>query len=153
MSIRLKMRPVWRWVLLVILIAFIVKLTVYDTLRLAWFAHRIAGADHIVATNWVASVSVTITGDDTKKVVQAISSAGSGRPPFGMDWANIYDVNTKFYRGAKVLGEIEMDGGGLFLIHYHEPPFRENTGVLHDLVYKPVSEAARKAEERRFESQ
>src|ERR1051325_1102906 len=143
MSSRPKIRAVWPWVISVLLAVLLIKLTVYDSLRLAWFAHRIAGADRIVATNWVASVSVTITGDDTKKVVQAISLAGSGRPPFGTDWANIYTVNAKFYRGAKVLGEIEMDGGGLFLIHYQEPAFRERTGLLHDLVYKPVSEAVR----------
>jgi hypothetical protein len=147
------MRAVWPWATLVILAAFILKLTVYDTLRLAWFAHRIAGADHIVATNWVISMGVTITGDDTKKVVRAISSAGSGRPSFGTDWANIYDVNAKFYRGMKVLGEIEMDGDGLFLIHYHKPPFREGTRMLHDLVYKPIQEAAHEAETRKLESQ
>jgi hypothetical protein len=149
MSTRPKMRVVWTWVTLVILAAFIIKFTVYDTLRLAWFSHRIAGTDRIVATNWVNSVSMTITGDDTKKVVRAISSAGSGRPPLGTDWANVYDVNVAFYRGTTVLGKIEMDGGGLFLIHYHRPPFREGTRLLHDLVYKPLSEAARK----KFENQ
>src|SRR5689334_12518661 len=118
MSTRPKKRAVWPLAILVILAAFIVKFTVYDTLRLAWFAHRIAGVDRIVATNWVVSVSVTVTGDDTRKVVRAISSAGSGRPPWGTDWANVYDVNAKFYKGSKVLGEIEMDGDGLFLIHY-----------------------------------
>jgi hypothetical protein len=42
---------------------------------------------------------------------------------------------------------------GLFLIHYHKPPFREGTGLLDDLVCKPVSKAAHETEERRFESQ
>ena len=144
MSTRPKIRALWSWVILALLATLLIKFTVYDSLRLAWFVHRIAGADRIVATNWVGSVSVTVTGDDTKKVVQAISSAGSGRPPFGTDWRNVYNVNAKFYRGPKVLGEIEMDGGGLFLIHYHRPPFRESTGLLHDLLYKPLSEAARK---------
>jgi len=139
--------------IVVVLVVLLIKVTVYDSLRLAWFAHRIAGADRIVATNWLSSVSLTITEDETKRVVQAISSAGSGRPPFGRDWANVYEVNAKFCRGAKVLGEIEMDGGGLFLIHYHRPPFRESTGLLHDLVYKPISAAARAAEMKRFERQ
>jgi hypothetical protein len=125
----------------------------YDSLRLSWFSHRIAGTDRIVATNWVNSVSLTLTGDDARKVVRAISSAGSGRPPSGMDWANMYTVNAKLYRGTRLLGEIEMDGGGLFLIHYHKPPFQEGAGLLHDLIYKPLSEAAHKAEETRLESQ
>jgi hypothetical protein len=137
----------------VVLVAVvIIKFTLYDSLRLAWFARRIAGADRIVATNWEASVSMTITGDDAKKVVRAISSAGSGRPPLGMDWANIYGVNARFYRGTEVLGEIEMDGGGLFLIHYHEPPFRDDTGVLLRVLYKPLSELY-KAERMKSESQ
>jgi hypothetical protein len=139
--------------ILVFVAALFIKFTVYDALRLAWFAHRIAESDRIVATNWLSAVSLTITGDETKKVVRAISSAGSGRPPFGTDWANIYDVNAKFCRGTKVLGEIEMDGGGLFLIYYHRPPFRESTGLLHELVYKPISDAARTAEMKKFESQ
>ena len=138
--------------ILMVLVVLLIEFTVYDSLRLAWFAHRIAGADRIVATNWLSSVSLTITGDETKKVVRAISSAGSGRPPLGRDWANVYEVNAKFCRGMKVLGEIEMDGGGLFL-HYHRPPFRESTGLLHDLVYKPISEAARAAEMKKSETQ
>jgi hypothetical protein len=146
------MRAVWPWAILVIFVALLIKFTAYDSLRLAWFAHRIAGADRIVATNWEASVSLTITGDDAKKVIQAISSAGSGRPPFGMDWANIYGVNARFYRGAEALGEIEMDGDGLFLIHYHEPPFRDGTGVLRGVVYKPLSDAY-KAERMKSENQ
>ena len=149
MTTRTRTRALWSWALLVLLAVLLIKFTVYDSLRLAWFAHRIAGADRIVATNWLESVSMTLTGDDTKKIVQAISSAGSGRPPFGTDWANIYSVNARFYRGTKVMGEIERDGAGLFLIHYHKPPFRERSGLLHDLIYKPISEAAHK----KFESQ
>src|SRR6266481_6013565 len=113
MRTRSKIRAAWLWASLVVLAALLIKFTAYDTLRLAWFAHRIAGTDRIVATNWLSSVSVTISTDDAKKVVRAVSSAGSGRPRFGMDWANVYEVNTKFYRGTKVLGEIQMDGGGL----------------------------------------
>jgi hypothetical protein len=126
----------------------------YDASRLAWFAHRIAGTDHIVGTRWMSSVSVTITGDDAKKVVAAISSAGSGRPPcWGMEWANSYGIKAKFYRGTKVLGEIVMDGGGLFLIHHHQPPFLDGTGLLHDLLCQPVIEAAHEAEMKKLESQ
>ena len=138
--------------ILVFVAALFIKFTVYDPFRLAWFAYRIAEADRIVATNWLRSVSLTITGDETKKVIKAISSAGSGRPPFGTDWANIYDVKARFYRGTKFLGELEMDCGDLFLIR-HRPPFRDRTGLLHDLVYKPISEAAGAAEVKKVESQ
>ena len=141
MSTRPKIRLVWSCAILVLVAVLVIKFTVYDSLRLTWFAHRIAGADRIVATNWAASVSVTITGDDATKVVRAISTAGSGRPPLGMDWANIYDVKARFYRGAEALGEVEMDGDGLFLIHYHKPPFRDSTGVLRGVVYKPLLDA------------
>jgi hypothetical protein len=144
MSIRPKNPAIWLFGILVV--ALCIKFTVYAPLRLAWFAHRIAATDRIIATNWLASASgVSIAGDDAKRVVRAISSAGSGTPPFGTDWANIYDVKVRFYRGATFLGEIEMDGAGLFLLH-HRPPFRDRTGLLHDLIYKPVSEAARTAE-------
>ena len=149
MSAPPKVRARWFLAVAVIFAAVLIKFTAYDTLRLAWFSHRIAGTDRIVATYWPSSVSVTITGDDVKKVVRVISSAGSGRPPFGTDWANIYDVNVRFYSGTKALGEIEIDSGGLFLIHYHRPPFRESSGLLVDLVHKPVLGTAHQAELKR----
>lgn len=160
MSAKSKSRMPPLVVVLVIVVVWAVVLPVprflfapYDALRLAWFAHRIAGTDRIVAKTRRDAVSMTLTGDDAKKAVRAISSASSGRPPSGTDWANIYDVNAQLYKGTQVLGEIEMDGSGLFLIHYHKPPFLEDTGVLHELLYKPLMEAAKEAERKRFESQ
>jgi len=76
MSIRRKPRRVLVAVsILVSVAALFIKFTAYDALRLAWFAHRIAESDHIVATNWMSAVSLTIMGEETKKVVRAISSA------------------------------------------------------------------------------
>ncbi len=47
----------------------------YDTARLAMFALRIDGADRVVATRPGSSVSLTLTGEDAKKITRAVSSA------------------------------------------------------------------------------
>jgi hypothetical protein len=112
----------------------------YDTTRLAKFAHRIADTDRIVGTYARSSVSLTLTGDDARKVVRAVSSAKSDRPPFGMKSSCSFFGKATFFRGTNVLDHIEMCGS-LFLIHYSEPPFRDDTGLLDTLVNTPLVKA------------
>jgi hypothetical protein len=63
----------------------------------------------------------------------------------------MYMVKATFFKGTNVLDDIETCGE-LFLIHHSEPPFREDTGLLHDLVYTPVSKAAQEAKMKELES-
>jgi hypothetical protein len=112
----------------------------YDAARLASFAHQIADTDRIVGTFRDSKVSPTITGDDVQKVVGAVASASSHRPPSGT-WQMIYDVKAVFYKGTNVLGDIEI-GEGIFLIDGSEEiPFQDSTGLLKDLVMIPAYKA------------
>ena len=124
----------------------------YDAARLAPVAHRIADADRIVGTYARSSVSVTVRGDDAKRIIRAVSSGSPARPSFGMDWACIYDVKATFFKGTNVLDDIEICSS-LFLLHHSKPPFRDDTGLLHDIVYAPVSKAAQEAEMKKIETQ
>ena|ERR1035438_3138867 len=123
----------------------------YDSARRAMFAHRIADTDRIVATYAGSSVSLTVTGDDAKKVVQAVSSATSDRPPFGMANACSFMAKATFFKGTNILDHIEICSS-LFLIHYSEPPFQDDSGLLDTVVCSPVSRAAMDAKMKELES-
>jgi hypothetical protein len=126
-------------------------LKLYDFFRLARFAHQIAQTDRIVTTRVRSSVSLTITGEAARKVVRAVSSAASHRPPFGMATSCSFMEKATFYRGTNVLGDIEICSS-LFLIRGAQPPFIENSGVLNATVCKPVRAAYNKEEEAKLES-
>jgi hypothetical protein len=90
-----------------------------DDRHLAKFAQKIVITDHVVASSWThypsrKKMSLSLTGENAKRVIQAVSSAGSGRPPLGMAWMNMYNYEATFYRGTNVLGEIMIDDGELF---------------------------------------
>jgi len=120
--------------------------------RLAKFAQKIATSDHVVGSRWITypsrkELSISLTGEDARRVVQAVSSASSGRPPSGMAWANMYFVTATFFKGTDVLGKIKIDGGALFRIdggEYRDTTFKRDGvgchGVLKDLVCAPLLE-------------
>jgi len=93
---------------------------------------------------------VTLTGDDLKRVFQAVSSAGSARPPSGLDWAATYAVKATFLQGTQALGHIQMCGS-LFLPDGSKPPFRDESGILKSLVDTPASKAFADAERQKLE--
>lgn len=115
----------------------------YDATRLDVFVHRITGADRIVGIFMHSSGSVTIAGDDVQKVVQAVASSSSARPPAGTAWTCLYDVKAMFFKGTNLLGDVELCGP-MFLYDGSEPPFRDYTGVLDALVNAPISKAREK---------
>jgi hypothetical protein len=127
----------------------------YDNWRLARFTDRITVADHIVATHLLsgrhdrASFSVTLTGSDVGRVVEAVSSARTARPPWGLDYAASYGVLVTFLRGTEPLGNIGI-GGSLFILERNGVPFRDDSGVLDELIGRPVSDGFHAAEMNRL---
>jgi hypothetical protein len=115
----------------------------YDAARLARFAHRIADTDRIVGTWEHSPVHLTLTGDDARKVVRAVSSAASARLP-NAELACMYSAKAIFYRGTNVLGHIEMCNS-LFLLKFSQPPFVDSSGLLDTAIYTPVLEALRQS--------
>jgi hypothetical protein len=153
MSAKPKFRLIFLLPVLVVLVVVLAKPTLglYDSLRLARFAHRIADTDRIVTTFARSSVSLTITGDDAKKVVRAVSSASSDRPPFGMASSCSFMARATFFRGTNVLDDIEICSS-LFLIHETEPPFRDDSKLLDTAVYQPIAAAFEKEQEAKYQS-
>jgi hypothetical protein len=145
MSYRIKFRLVLLVLLLITVSLCVGSLSIngiklkYDAARLSIFAHRIAGADRVVGTRSGSSVSLTYRGDDTQKIVRAVSSAVSLRMP-NKEFAVAYIESATFYKGTNVLGRIRM-AGSLFLVgETYGPPF--GSRLLEITVSTPLEEAA-----------
>ena len=134
-----------------------------DDRHLAKFAKEIASADRIVAIQSTLSmhhapelISLTLTGQDAKRVIQAVSSGRADRQRY----SNEYMRAAKFFSGKNVLGEIRIDGGELFMAdgrQYRGASFRPNgdggTGALNDLICTPLEKMVEEAEIKAIESQ
>ena len=121
-----------------------------DDLHLAKFVQKIAATDRIVATKQTYSshkmMSLSLSGEDARRVVQAISSARANRslvmvqsPPEVM-----------FFHGTNVLAEI-IAGSTLFSADGRH--YKDSSGVLDRLVYTPLSKMIYKEEMKGVESQ
>jgi hypothetical protein len=116
----------------------------HDSTRLASFVHQIEGADRIVGTFRDSKIGVTLTGDDVQKLVRAVASASSHRPPTGTSWQMIYDVNAVFYKGTNTLGDIEIGQKFFLLNDSGDIPFEDKSGTLKDLIMVPAYNAWKK---------
>jgi hypothetical protein len=127
--------------------------------RFATFAQKIAVTDHIIVSMWThypsaKEMSLSLTGDDAKRVVKAVSSGRADRRVYKNEWL----VTVKFLAGTNVLGEINVDSH-LFRadgVQYQDgtylPEHKEDNGVLTDLVYRPIMDAVEKAETKELET-
>ncbi len=175
MSVKSKF-PIWPVLFCVVFISILAAVGLFDPVvrplqvkmddrHLAKFAQKIAATDRVVASRWMLYpsrklMSLSLTGKDAKRVVQAVSSAKSGRPPFGSAWKNMYNYTATFYRGTNVLGVIIIDDGELFKTdgrEYRDVSFKLNSnrgsGVLSDLVCSPLGKIVHEAEIKELESQ
>lgn len=101
-------------------------------------ARRIANADSIVVTISHSPVSIPITGEDVKRVIQAVSFAKRERPPWGMTDSCIYDVKVTFFSGTNPVGKI-VSCTSLFMVNGKK--YRDDTGVLGAVAVAPICEA------------
>jgi HAMP domain-containing protein len=102
------------------------------------FTRRIANVDRVVATMSKSPVSIAITGEDAKLLVQAVSSAKRERPPWGMGDACIYEVRLAFLEGTNGLGDL-LSCGHLFIVSGKK--YRDDTGLLGTLAVTPIHNA------------
>jgi hypothetical protein len=75
-------------------------------------AHLIASADHIIITNRFADLetryrgfSLTISGDEARRIVRAISSSQHCGPT-----DSLFDWDLQFYREAQFLADVHLQG-------------------------------------------
>ena len=111
----------------------------YDAARLKLLAHRIANADRVVGSRRESKITLILTGSDARTVVQAVSSASSRRPPWGLASSCSFTTRVTFYRGADVLDHISICSSE-FVIHYGQP-YEDDTGALDRLIELPLYKA------------
>jgi hypothetical protein len=94
-----------------VLVIGVIVAYVFVSYPLPRFARRIAAADHVFASMKHGAVSVTITGEDAKKVSDGC----------------IYDVKITFFKGSEALGDI-LSCTRLFIVSGKK--YRDETGLL-----------------------
>ena len=131
-----------------------------DDFRLAKFVQKIATTDHIVASKWTLypsrkEMSLSLTGEDAKRVVQAVSSNKANRT---LDMSQS-PARVSFFQGTNVLGEILTDGelfsadGKRYLDVSFKPGFGGDRGVLDHLIATPLYKMVHEAEMKELETQ
>ena len=110
----------------------------YDCWRLARFASRVNGSDRMLVIR--GSASTEIGEGDTKRVIRALASAASIRPPvFAMIPAE-WSIKASFMRGTNVMGDIDTCGNA-FRLQGSGAPFEDGTGVLYPVALEPAARA------------
>jgi len=89
-----------------------------------------------------------MTGEDAKRIVQAVSSAKADRKRY----KNMYLIRTTFFSGTNIVGEIRMDDAYLFMADGRQ--YRDATcsrerhpynGALSELITAPLARLAHEA--------
>jgi len=111
----------------------------YDAARLKMLARRIADADRVVGSQYDSKTTLTLTGSEARIIVQAVSSAVSRRPPWGLASSCSFIPRVTFYKGAKVLDYVSICGSE-FVIHGGQP-YQDDTGALDKLIAEPLDKA------------
>jgi hypothetical protein len=102
---------------------------------LAIFTRRISDADRAVVTMTHDSpVSITITGQNLRRVVGMISSAHRDRKRYDCTVL----ANVEFFKDSEMLGQMRMCPQ---LMWIGRKQYRDDTTLLESLVAKPLMEA------------
>ena len=86
-------------------------------------AQRLAGADRVIVTNTSDGLGITVTGEQVKKVVEAIATAKKESPVV----TAAVGLSLEFYKGVEHLGTV-IAAYEVFVVD-HEP-YRDTTGTL-----------------------
>jgi hypothetical protein len=113
------------------------------------FAYHVASTDHIVVTNRptgqqasprVANYSLTITGQEMQKIVQAIISLQTSINNHLPDIPASYKWQIQFYRGDALLGTLDLSDDSVLDDgwEYHAPR------ILRELYHRATKESVKK---------
>lgn len=101
-------------------------------------AHRLKGADRVIVTNTAEGLSISITGEEVDKIVQAIATAKKESPL--IDAA--VGLRLDFYKGAEHLGTVII-AAQVFWVG--KTPFSDTTEMLNGLYRRLREETDLKA--------
>lgn len=86
-------------------------------------AQRLAGADRVVVTNTSEGLSISVTGADVSKIVQAIASGRKESPLVSA----ALGLTLEFYKGAAHLGTVNTS---YTVFWVGNKPYSDTTGTL-----------------------
>jgi hypothetical protein len=130
------MRPKTKIIVGLVLVAAIASAVYVRFSPLAAFARRISDADHAVVTMTPnPPVSITITGQDLKRVVSMVSSAHRDTKQYDCSVL----ANVEFFKDNEMLGKMRMCPQ---LMWIGRGQYRDDTTLLESLVVKPLMEAS-----------
>jgi uncharacterized lipoprotein YajG len=86
-------------------------------------AQRLKGTDRVVVTNTIERLSISVTGADADKIVQAIATAKKESPLIEA----AAGLTLEFYKGAEQLGTVAT---GYEIFSIDGKPYRDTTGTL-----------------------
>src|SRR2546430_4031991 len=75
--------------------------------RASGFLPQLAGADHVIVSDWVIGSRLVLTGPDAEGLIRAISLAEG--PPSELHLATT--CSAEFYRKTNLLASIHFEGG------------------------------------------
>jgi len=114
----------------------------FDANALAKFARKIAPADRIIVSHGRSPVTLTITGQDVKQVIVAVSSAKPDRNTY----ACVYDTKAQFFNGTNFLSDVI---GCSTILWINGRQYKEDTGIWDKLVHTPITKAVMESWEKR----
>jgi hypothetical protein len=94
--------------------------------RQSTLARRIAKADRVIATNRYGGFSISITGEEARRVIQAVSAAKKENPLIEAS----PDLRIEFFQGTNLLGAVGMCRS---VIGIDGTSYSDRTGVLEAL--------------------
>ncbi|MBI5388021.1 MAG: hypothetical protein HZA90_25435 [Verrucomicrobia bacterium] len=92
-------------------------------------AHRLAGADRVIVTNSYDRLSITVTGEEVNKVVQAIAT---GRKE-NRDIQATPGLDFQFFKGVEHLETITT---AIQVFWIARKPYIDQTGMLEALAHR-----------------
>jgi hypothetical protein len=120
----------------------VILLYPYDAWRLARLTNRLKNSDRVVVTSPYEHdrrASVELGKGDARKLVEALASARSIRPPLVAMYPAMWSIRATFFSGTNVVGSVDTCGNA-FLIPGSESPFDDGTEVLFS-VLQPAARA------------
>jgi len=99
----------------------------FDIYHLKKFAQKITVADRIVASYSQSSVTFSLTGQEAKQVIAAVSSAKPDRNTYKC----LYNAKAQFFNGTNNLGDVI---GCSTILWITGRQYKEDTGVWDKLV-------------------
>jgi hypothetical protein len=128
----------------------VILLYPYDAWRLARLTKRLKNSDRVVVTcpyQHDTRASVELGKGDSRKLVEALASSASIRPPLFAMYPADWSIRATFFSSTNVVGFVDTCANA-FLIPGSESPFEDGTEVLFSVLQPAARALATRTDEK-----